>query len=186
MFEKINNNKKATIRPSNLIYCDWILTKSISILQPTHKQGNPSFHFHAPGSERRYPCTQTASAVPKYVPCLLQFCTSHRIWHAPRISKRKRSKTLIFTELEIYNQHFFAIFGRVLLIDLRPIHCSLTCLLCQPARLGCNCAVKISPCNHRISTFSWPVRGGRPVFRVAAVHGPPVFPLIVAFLLLLN
>ncbi len=51
----------------------------ISILQSAHKQGNPSFHFHAPGSKRRYPCTQTASAVPKYFPCLLQFCTGYRI-----------------------------------------------------------------------------------------------------------
>ena len=44
-------------------------------LQPAHKQGNLSFHFHAPGSRHRYPCTQTASAVPKYFPCLLQFCS---------------------------------------------------------------------------------------------------------------
>ena len=40
----------------------------ISILQYVDKQGNPLFHFHAPGSKRRYPCTQTAAAVPKYVP----------------------------------------------------------------------------------------------------------------------
>ena len=44
---------------------------AISILQSAHKQGNPSFQFRAPGSKRRYPCTQTASAVPKYFPCLL-------------------------------------------------------------------------------------------------------------------
>ena len=30
----------------------------ISIFQLAHKQGNPSFHFHAPGSERRYPLKQ--------------------------------------------------------------------------------------------------------------------------------
>ena len=51
----------------------------INILQSAHKQGNPSFHFHAPGSKRRYPCTQTASAFAKYCPCLLQFCTGYRI-----------------------------------------------------------------------------------------------------------
>ena len=86
----------------------------ISILQSTHKQGNPSFHFHAPGSKRRYPCTQAASAVPKYFPCLLQFCTGYRIWHASIVWKRK---TLIYTQLKIsgYNQHFFAVFRRILI-----------------------------------------------------------------------
>ena len=51
----------------------------IFFLQSVHKQGNPSFHFHAPGSKRRYPCTQTALAVPKYFPSLLQLCTGYRI-----------------------------------------------------------------------------------------------------------
>ena len=45
----------------------------ISILQSAYKQGNPLFHFHAPVSKHRYPCTQTASSVPKYFPCLLHF-----------------------------------------------------------------------------------------------------------------
>ena len=45
----------------------------MSILQSADKHGNPSFHFHAQGSKRRYPCTQTASAVSKYFPYLLQF-----------------------------------------------------------------------------------------------------------------
>ena len=81
-------------------------------LQSAHKQGNPSFHFHAPGSKRRYPCTQTASVVQKYFPCQLQFCTGCRIWHASRAWKRK---TFIFTQLKIsrYNPHFFAIFRRI-------------------------------------------------------------------------
>ena len=84
----------------------------MSILQSAHKQGSPSFHFHAQGSERRYPCTQTASAVPKYFPCVLQFCTGYRIWHAPRAWNRK---TVIFTPLQLsrYTQHFFAIFRRI-------------------------------------------------------------------------
>ena len=82
-------------------------------LQSAHKQGKPSFHFHAPGTKRRYPCTQTASAVPKYFPCLVQFCTGYRIWRDSWAWKRKTSgKTLIFTQLKIcrYKQHFFAIF----------------------------------------------------------------------------
>ena len=43
----------------------------ISILQLADKQGNPTCRFNAPGSKRRYPCTQTASAVLKYFPRLL-------------------------------------------------------------------------------------------------------------------
>ena len=64
---------------SNLLWLNLSKLDEISILQSAPEQGNPSFHFHAPGSNRRYPCTQTASAVPKYFPCLLQFCTGYRI-----------------------------------------------------------------------------------------------------------
>ena len=45
----------------------------VSILQSADKQGNLLFHFHAPDSKRRYLCTQTPSAVPKYFPCLHSF-----------------------------------------------------------------------------------------------------------------
>ena len=51
---------------------------------------------HAPGSKRRYPCTQTASAVQKYFPRLLQFCTSYRIWHASRAWKWTTARNLDF------------------------------------------------------------------------------------------
>ena len=64
---------------SNILWLNLNKIGDISILQSAHKQGNPSFHFHAPGSKRRYPCTQTAWAVPKYFLCLLQFCTGYRI-----------------------------------------------------------------------------------------------------------
>ena len=74
---------------SNILWLNVIKIGGTSILQSAHKQGNPSFHFHAPGSKRRYPCTQTAPAVPNYLPCLLQFCTGYRIRHASRASKRK-------------------------------------------------------------------------------------------------
>ena len=63
-------------------YILWLNFKKIggiSNLQSAHKQGNPKFYFHAPGSKRRYPCTQTALAVPKYFPSLLQFCTCYHI-----------------------------------------------------------------------------------------------------------
>ena len=64
---------------SNILWLNLNNIGAVSILQSAHKQGNHSFHFHAPGSKRRYPCTQTALAVPKYFPCLLQFCTGYRI-----------------------------------------------------------------------------------------------------------
>ena len=64
---------------SNILWLNVIKIGGISMLQSAHKLGNPSFHFHAPGSKRRYQCTQTASAAPKYFPCLLQFCTGYRI-----------------------------------------------------------------------------------------------------------
>ena len=40
----------------------------MSIVQSADKQGNPSFHIHLLGSKRRYPCTQTTSAVSKDFP----------------------------------------------------------------------------------------------------------------------
>ena len=79
---------------SNILWLNLNKIRDISILQSAHKQGNDSFHFHAPGSKRRYPCTQTASVVPKYFPCLLQFCTGYRIWHASRVRKRKTSENV--------------------------------------------------------------------------------------------
>ena len=48
---------------SNVLWLNLNKIGGISILQPAHKPGNPSFRFHAPGSKRTYPCTQTASAV---------------------------------------------------------------------------------------------------------------------------
>ena len=113
MFKKIPQKFRDKTVQSNIL---WLNLNKINkfFLQLAHKQGNPSFHFHAPGSKRRYPCTQTASAVPKYFPCLLQFCTGYRIWHASRVWKRK---TFIFTQLKKSrcNQHFFAIFRRILI-----------------------------------------------------------------------
>ena len=50
---------------SNTLWLNLNKINEVNILQSADKQGNPSFHFHAPGSKRRYPCTQTASAVPK-------------------------------------------------------------------------------------------------------------------------
>ena len=113
----------------------------ISILQTAHKQGNPSFHFHAPGSKRRYPCTQTASAVPKYFPCRLQFCTGYRIWHASRAWTRKTSEKRSFSHNKKYPDtiHTLSLFlDEFLATDLRPIYCSLTCSHTSSFFLGNN------------------------------------------------
>ena len=37
---------------SNILWLNLNNIGEISILQSAHKQGNPSFHFHAPGSKR--------------------------------------------------------------------------------------------------------------------------------------
>ena len=49
----------------NILWLNLNKIVEISVLQLADKQGNPSFHIHAPGSKCRYPCTQTASAIPK-------------------------------------------------------------------------------------------------------------------------
>ena len=74
MFPKIPPKFHDKTVQSNVLWLNLNKINEIRFLQSAHKQGNPSFHFRAPGSKRRYPCTQTASAVPKYFPCLLQFC----------------------------------------------------------------------------------------------------------------
>ena len=50
---------------SNILWLNLNKISEISILQLAHKQGNPSFHFHALGSKCKYQCTQRALAVPK-------------------------------------------------------------------------------------------------------------------------
>ena len=97
MFKKISQKFNDKTVQSNILWLNVIKIDGISILQSAHKQGNPSFHFHAPGSKRRYPCTQTASAVPNCLPCLLQFSTGYRIWHASRAWKQKTSEKRSFS-----------------------------------------------------------------------------------------
>ena len=67
---------------SNILWLNLNKVFEKSILQSAHKQGNASFHFHAPGSKRRYPCTQTAWALPKIFPLsapVLCICHASRI-----------------------------------------------------------------------------------------------------------
>ena len=75
MFQKVPQKLQGKTVQSNILWLNLNESMRLVFLQSAHKQGNPSFRFHAQGSKRRYPCTQTASAVPRYFPCLLQFCT---------------------------------------------------------------------------------------------------------------
>ena len=93
MFQKIPQKFRDKTVQSNMLWLNVIKIGGISILQSAHKQGNPSFHFHAPGSKRRYLCTQTASAVPKYFPCLVLVIASDM--HLEPESE-KRSKNVHF------------------------------------------------------------------------------------------
>ena len=73
VFKKTPRKIHDKVVQSNILWLNLNNIGEINILQSAHKQGNPSFRFHAPGSKRRYPCTQTASAILKYFPCLLHF-----------------------------------------------------------------------------------------------------------------
>ena len=65
MFQKIPKKFHDKTVQSNMLWLNLNKINDIGFfLQSAHKQGNPLFHFHAPGSKRRYPCTQTASASP--------------------------------------------------------------------------------------------------------------------------
>ena len=131
MFEKIPPKFHHKAVQSNLLWLNLNKINEISILQLAHKQGNPSFHFHAPGSKRRYPCTQTASAVPKYFLCLLQFCTCYRLGHASE--SEKRAKNVDFhtdKNIQIQPTLFSLFLDEFFEIDLRPIYCSLTIFFC--------------------------------------------------------
>ena len=80
---------------SNILWLNLNKINEISILQSA--QSNPSFQFHAPGSKRRNPSTQTASAAPKYFPRLLHFCAGYRIWQASRAWQQKTSEKRRFS-----------------------------------------------------------------------------------------
>ena len=103
---------------SNLLWLNLNKINEIGILQLAHKQGNPSFHSHAPGSKRRYPCTQTASAVPKYSPVCFSFVLVIASDMHLASESEKRAKNVDFhTDKNIQTQptFFFAIFRPILI-----------------------------------------------------------------------
>ena len=115
---------------SNMLWLNLNKINEISILQSGDKQGNHSFYFHAPGSKRRYQCTQTASAVPKYPPCLLQFCSGYHIWHASRAWSQKWVKNHDFhtvKNIQMRATFFSPFLDEFLYHDFWPIYCSPIC-----------------------------------------------------------
>ena len=103
----------------NILWLNLNKINEISILQSAHKQGNPSFHFHAPGLKCKYPCTQTVSAVLKIFPLSapVLYWLSHLTCISSLKAKNER-KTLIFTQLKKYRDTtntFSAVFRRTLI-----------------------------------------------------------------------
>ena len=127
MFKK--SHKNFAIRPSNLIL--WLnLNKinEIGILQSALLQVNPSFHFHAPS---RYPCIQTASAVPKYFPVCSSFVLVIASDMHLEPGSEKRAKNVDFHTAKRYpdTTNTFSLFlEEFCQTDLRPIYCSPTSL----------------------------------------------------------
>ena len=118
MFQKIPPKFQEKAVQSNILWLNINKINEISILQSADKQGNPSCHFHAPGSRRTYPCTHTAPAVPKYfsLSAPVLYWLSHLTCVSSLKAKNER-KTLIFTQLKIsrYKQSFSAIFRQILI-----------------------------------------------------------------------
>ena len=69
MFQKLPKKFHGKAVLSNILWLHLNKIGVISILQLAHKQGNLSFHFHAPGSKR----IQTASAVQNTSPVCSSF-----------------------------------------------------------------------------------------------------------------
>ena len=101
---------------SNILWLNLDKDGRISILQSAHKQGNPSFHFHAPGSNA-VPMHSNSISCPKIfsLTAPVLYWLSNLTCISSLKAKNER-KTFIFTQLKIsiYNPQFFAIFRRIL------------------------------------------------------------------------
>ena len=108
---------QAKATQEHILWLNLNKTSEISILQSARNQGNPSFHFHAPGSNadthalKQHRQSQNISPV----------CSSFVLVIASDMhlesESEKRAKKLIFTQLKIsrYNQCFFVIFRPILI-----------------------------------------------------------------------
>ena len=107
--KKILKTFHGTAVQSDILWLNLNKINVISILQSADKQSNPSFHFHAPGSKRKYPCNANSIGCPIIAPpsAPVLYWLSHLICISSLKAKNER-KTLIFTQLKIsrYNPHF--------------------------------------------------------------------------------
>ena len=118
MFQKIPPKFHDKAVQSNILWLDFFLKiGDRSILQSAHKQGNPSFYFHAPGSKRRSHALKQHRLSQSISPVCSSFVlVIASDMHLGSESENER-KTLIYTQLNVSsnNQHFFAIFRRILI-----------------------------------------------------------------------
>ena len=109
---------------SNLLWLNLNKINEISILQLAHKQGNPSFHFHAPGSERRYPLKQhglSKNISPVCSSFLLVIASGMHL----ESESAKRAKNVDFhidKNIQIHPTFFSLSLDEFLETDLQPIH----------------------------------------------------------------
>ena len=103
---------------SNILWLNLNKNGWISILQSAHKHGNPSFHFHAPGSKREY---IYALKQPRLSQNISPVCSSFVLVIAsdmhPESQSEKRAKNADLhtaKNIQIEPTFFFVIFRRIL------------------------------------------------------------------------
>ena len=119
VFKKIHQKFHEKAIQSNILWLNLNKICGISILQSAHKQCQASFHFHVPGSKRRYSHALKQHRLSQNSPSPsvhFLYWLSHLTCISSLKAKNDR-KTLIYTLLKIsrYNQHFFAIFRPILI-----------------------------------------------------------------------
>ena len=119
MFKKIPQKFHDKAVQSNILWQNINKINEISILQLADKQGNPSFQFHAPGSERRYPCTEKQHQLSQNIsPVCFSFLRVIASDKHLESECGKRAKNVEFDtakKISRYKQHFFAILRRILI-----------------------------------------------------------------------
>ena len=116
MFQKMPQKLYDKAVQFNILWLNLDKIGAISILQSAHEQGNPSFHFHAPGSKRRYPCTQTASGSQNIFPLCSSFVLviTSDMHLEPESEKRAKNVHFHTTKNIQIQSTLFAIFRRFL------------------------------------------------------------------------
>ena len=107
------NQKKSTIRPSNLIYRDWISTKSMRwVFYNQHINKVIPISLSCAGLKTQIPMHSNSIGCPKIFPLSAPVLYLSHLTRISSLSAKNERKTLIYKQLKIsrYNQHFFAIF----------------------------------------------------------------------------